>query len=156
MHIELIAVGHKMPDWVSQGFNEYRQRLQADVTLSLTEIPLQKRGKASQLASARAKESEQVIKAISDDAYVVTLDIPGKCHSSESLAERLRFWQENTRTLALIIGGPEGLSDEVKKRADESWSLGKLTLPHPLVRIVVAEALYRAWSINNNLPYHRA
>ena len=156
MHIELIAVGHKMPDWVTQGFNEYRQRMQADVTLSLTEIPLQKRGKASQLASARAKESEQVMKAIDDDAYVVTLDIPGKVHSSESLADRLRFWQENTRKMVLIIGGPEGLSAEMKARANESWSLGKLTLPHPLVRIVAAEALYRAWSINNNLPYHRA
>ena len=114
MHIELIAVGHKMPAWVNEGFNEYRQRLQADVTLSLTEIPLQKRSKASQLASARAKESEQVMKAIDADAYVVTLDIPGKTHSSESLAERLRFWQENTRTLVLLIGGPEGLSAEIK------------------------------------------
>lgn len=156
MHIELIAIGHKMPGWVTQGFDEYRQRLQNDVTLSLTEIPLQKRGKASQLASARSKESEQVMKLIDADAYVVTLDIPGKVHSSESLAARLRFWQENTRKLILIIGGPEGLSDEMKTRANESWSLGKLTLPHPLVRIVVAEALYRAWSINHNLPYHRA
>ncbi|UJF23990.1 23S rRNA (pseudouridine(1915)-N(3))-methyltransferase RlmH [Suttonella sp. R2A3] len=156
MHIHLIAVGHKMPAWVSTGFNEYQNRLKGDLTLSLSEIPLQKRSKASQLASARAKESDQVMSALASADYVVSLDIPGKVHSSESLASRLAFWQENVRELALVIGGPEGLSDEVKKRADESWSLGKLTLPHPLVRIIVAEALYRAWSINHNHPYHRA
>lgn len=156
MHIHLIAVGHKMPGWVNTGFSDYQSRLQGDLTLSLSEIPLQKRGKASQLAAARAKESAQVMAALANADYVVSLDIPGKIHSSESLAQRLEFWQAHYRELALIIGGPEGLSDEVKAHADESWSLGKLTLPHPLVRIVVAEAIYRAWSINHSHPYHRA
>ena len=86
----------------------------------------------------------------------MTLDIPGRAHSSESLAARLQYWQEHHRRLALIIGGPEGIAPEIKALAHESWSLGNLTLPHPLVRIIVAEALYRAWSINHHHPYHRA
>ena len=87
---------------------------------------------------------------------IITLDIPGREYTSEALAARLQHWQENSRRIALIIGGPEGITAEIKALADESWSLGKLTLPHPLVRIIVAEALYRAWSINRNHPYHRA
>lgn len=156
MNITLIAVGSKMPDWVEKGYTDYANRLKADITLTLKEIPLQKRSNKNQIAAARAKEDEQILQLLNGMDYVVTLDIPGKVHSSEQLAERLQFWQENVRNMALVIGGPEGLGEIVKVRANESWSLGKLTLPHPLVRIVVAEALYRAWSINNNHPYHRA
>lgn len=156
MNITLIAVGSKMPDWVEKGYTDYANRLKADITLTLKEIPLQKRSNKNQIAAARAKEDEQILQLLNGMDYVVTLDIPGKVHSSEQLAERLQFWQENVRNMALVIGGPEGLGEAVKARANESWSLGKLTLPHPLVRIVVAEALYRAWSINNNHPYHRA
>lgn len=156
MNITLIAVGNKMPDWVNTGFADYANRLSGDLTLVVKEIPLQKRRDKNQIAAARSKESEQILAALAGKDYVITLDIPGKVHSSESLAGRLQFWQEQAREVAMIIGGPEGLSEAVKARANESWSLGKLTLPHPLVRIVVAEALYRAWSINHNHPYHRA
>lgn len=156
MHIEIIAVGQKMPDWVNQGFADYAERFGGDLTLGLHEVALQKRGSASQLAAARQKEAAQVRAALQGFDYVVVLDIPGREHSSESLAKRLQFWQEHCRRVALIIGGPEGIDGEIKALAQESWSLGKLTLPHPLVRIVVAEALYRAWSINRNHPYHRA
>lgn len=155
MNITMIAVGSKMPDWVEKGFAEYQNRLQNDVTLSLKEIHLQNRRDKNQIAAARAKESEQILHALKPMDYVITLDIPGKQHNSESLAKRLTAWQENAREVALVIGGPEGLSEEVKAKANESWSLGKLTMPHPLVRIVVAEAIYRAWSINHHLPYHR-
>ncbi|SUO94746.1 23S rRNA (pseudouridine(1915)-N(3))-methyltransferase RlmH [Suttonella ornithocola] len=156
MHINLIAVGHKMPDWVNKGYLEYAERLKKEVILSLTEIPLQKRSDKQQISSARSKEDKQILKAIEGADYVITLDIPGKLHNSETLAERLNYWQSNYRKIALIIGGPEGISDSVKNKADESWSLGKLTFPHPLVRIIVAEAIYRAWTINQNHPYHRA
>ena len=155
MDITMIAAGSKMPDWVKAGFNEYRQRLKGDLTLSLREIPLQKRADKQRIAAARGKESARMLAALADRDYVIVLDLAGREHSSESLARRLAFWQENTRAAALVIGGPEGLSAEVKGRCDESWSLGKLTLPHPLVRVVVAEALYRAWSINRRHPYHR-
>lgn len=156
MHIEIIAVGQKMPDWVNQGFADYANRFAADITLKLTEIPLQKRASTSQLASAQQKEAAQIRAAVQGFDHIVILDIPGREHSSESLARRLQHWQDNSRRVALIIGGPEGIAADIKALAQESWSLGKLTLPHPLVRIVVAEALYRAWSINRNHPYHRA
>lgn len=156
MHINLIAVGHKMPAWVEAGYVEYAERLKGDVTLSLKEIALQKRSDKNQIAAARQKEDEQILQQLALADYIVTLDIPGKIYTSEALAKRLQYWQQQARQLALVIGGPEGLSAAVKAKAHESWSLGKLTLPHPLVRIIVAEALYRAWSINQNHPYHRA
>lgn len=156
MHIELIAVGQKMPDWVNQGFADYANRFSGDLTFGLHEIPLQKRASPSQLAGAQQKEAAQIRAALQGFDYVVILDIPGREHSSESLARRLQHWQAHCRRVALIIGGPEGIDADIKALANESWSLGKLTLPHPLVRIVAAEALYRAWSINRNHPYHRA
>ena len=156
MHLEIIAVGQKMPEWVNHGFADYANRFSGDLTLGLSEIPLQKRANASQLASAQQKEAAQIRAALQGYDYIIILDIPGREHSSESLAKRLQHWQENCRRVALIIGGPEGIDPEIKALGKESWSLGKLTLPHPLVRIIVAEALYRAWSINRNHPYHRA
>lgn len=145
-----------MPAWVIQGFSDYQQRLTGDLTLGLTEIPLQRRSSDKQIAAAMLKEQTQIHAAITPGAGVITLDIPGKPYSSEQLANRLRFWQENYRNIALIIGGPEGLTAATKALAVESWSLSPLTLPHPLVRIVVAEALYRAWTINRRHPYHRS
>ncbi|MDO4644075.1 MAG: 23S rRNA (pseudouridine(1915)-N(3))-methyltransferase RlmH [Cardiobacteriaceae bacterium] len=156
MQIEIIAIGQKMPDWVNQGFADYAARFAGDLSLNLHEIPLQKRSNANQLATAQHKETAQVRAALQHCDYCVTLDIHGKEHSSEGLAKRLQYWQENHRRLGLIIGGPEGISQEIKSLANESWSLGKLTLPHPLVRVIIAEALYRAWSINRHHPYHRA
>lgn len=156
MHIEIIAVGQKMPDWVNRGFTDYAERFSGDITLGLQEIPLQKRASAGQLAAARQKEAAAMRTAVQDFDYIVMLDIPGREHSSESLAKRLQFWQDHHRRVALLIGGPEGIDPDIKALAHESWSLGKLTLPHPLVRIVATEALYRAWSITRNHPYHRA
>lgn len=145
-----------MPAWVEAGYQDYAGRLRGDLNLQLKEIPLQKRSDKNQIAAARQKEDEQILQQLQAADYVVILDVLGKNYSSEGLAERLQIWQQNARHLAMVIGGPEGISEAVKSKAQESWSLGKLTLPHPLVRIVVAEALYRAWSINHNHPYHRA
>lgn len=156
MEMVLIAVGHKMPDWVNKGFAEYAGRFSGDMKMTLQEIPLQKRTDAGQIAATRSKEAQALKNALSGCDYAVILDIPGRVHSSESLALRLQFWQAHYRRVGLVIGGPEGIADEVKALAQESWSLGPLTLPHPLVRIVVAEALYRARSINAGHPYHRA
>lgn len=155
MRITLIAVGHKMPAWVEAGFFDYAQRLKNDITLHLKEIPLQKRSDKNQIANARKKEDEQILQALEKCDYVVSLDIPGKQYGSEQLAQRLKCWQGQARHVGLIIGSPEGLGESVKTRTNEFWSLSKLTMPHPLVRIVVAEAIYRAWSINQNHPYHR-
>ena len=129
MHIELIAVGQKMPDWVNHGFADYAARFAGDLSLGLSEIPLQKRGSAGQLAAAQQKEAAQIKTALQGSDRIITLDLPGREYTSEALAARLQHWQENSRRIAL---------------------------PHPLVRIIVVEALYRAWSINRNHPYHRA
>ena len=134
MKIQLIAVGTKMPEWVTTGFNEYQRRFPKDMPLELVEIPAGKRGK---------------------NARIVTLDIPGKPWTTEQLAQQLEVWKLDGRDVALLIGGPEGLAPECKALAEQSWSLSPLTLPHPLVRVVVAESLYRAWSITTNHPYHR-
>ncbi|MGL4205008.1 MAG: 23S rRNA (pseudouridine(1915)-N(3))-methyltransferase RlmH [Aeromonadaceae bacterium] len=155
MKIQLFAVGTKMPDWVTTGFNEYQRRFPKDLPLELVEIPAGKRGKNADIARILQKEGEQTLAAIPKGARIVTLDIPGKPWTTEQLASQLEAWKLDGRDVALLIGGPEGLAPECKALAEQSWSLSPLTLPHPLVRVVVAESLYRAWSITTNHPYHR-
>lgn len=154
MKIQLIAVGTKMPDWVTAGFTEYQRRFPKEIPLELIEIPAGKRGKNADIARILQKEGELTMGA-AGKARIVTLDIPGKPWTTEQLAQQLEVWKQDGRDVALLIGGPEGLSPECKATAEQSWSLSPLTLPHPLVRIVVAESLYRAWSITTNHPYHR-
>lgn len=155
MRIRLIAVGTKMPDWVEQGFNEYRKRLNQDLTLELVEIPAGKRGKNADLERITEREGQQMLAAVAAQDHLITLDVPGKVHSTESLSQRIDQLMHNGQHISLLIGGPEGLSAEARQAARESWSLSALTLPHPLVRILVAEQLYRAWSILKGHPYHR-
>ncbi len=154
MKIQLIAVGTKMPDWVTAGFNEYQRRFPKEMSLELVEIPAGKRGKNADIARILQKEGELTM-AAAGKSRIVTLDIPGKPWTTEQLAQQLEIWKQDGRDVALLFGGPEGLSPECKAAAEQSWSLSPLTLPHPLVRIVVAESLYRAWSITTNHPYHR-
>lgn len=155
MQIQLLAVGNRMPAWVEAGYEEYAKRLPRECELILKEIPPGKRSKNSDLPRIVKEEGERLLAAVSRDTHIVTLDIPGKPWNTEELAASLKRWLESGQNIALMVGGPEGLSEDVKVRAHESWSLSKLTLPHPLVRIVVAEQLYRAWSILHNHPYHR-
>ena len=145
-----------MPAWVKTGFSEYATRLPRDCPLVLTEIPTVKRGKTLTVEQVLRKEGERLRAAIPNGARVIVLDIKGRQWNTPELAERLRYWQFDGRDVALLIGGPDGLDASVKAGAETLWSLSPLTLPHPLVRIVLAEQLYRAWSILNNHPYHRA
>ena len=156
MKIYLIAVGNKMPKFVEEGYKEYAKRFPKDCSLELVEIPAQKRGKNAHIARITEQEGNQMIAAIPKGALVVTLDIPGKMYNTEQLAEELNSWKNSGRDVALLVGGPEGLSPACKALAEKSWSLSPLTLPHPIVRIILAEALYRAWSVTANHPYHRA
>jgi len=156
MRIQLLAVGSKMPAWVETGFDEYRKRLPAECELVLREIPLSKRGKSTDVVRAIEREGEQMLSHVGSDTHVVALEVDGKTWSTEQLAQQLARWQMHARGVALLVGGPEGLAQCARARAVERWSLSPLTLPHPLVRVVIAEQLYRAWSINNNHPYHRA
>jgi len=144
-----------MPGWVQQGYEEYAKRLPRECELVLKEIAPGKRGKNSDVARITRDEGERMITAIPPGSHVVTLDIPGKPWTTPDLAEAMQRWLASGQHIALMVGGPEGLAEPVKQLARESWSLSKLTFPHPLVRIVVAEQIYRAWSILNNHPYHR-
>ncbi len=156
MRIRLIAVGTKMPSWVEQGYKEYEKRLNQDITLELVEIPAGKRGKNADLDRLTRKEGEQMLMAIGTNDHVITLDVPGKQFTTEQLAQRLESLMYQGTNVSLLVGGPEGLASDCKSKANESWSLSTLTLPHPLVRIVLAEQLYRAWSVLKGHPYHRA
>lgn len=155
MRLRLLAVGTRMPDWVSTGFQDYAKRLSGDISLELSEITAGKRLKATDLERTKEQEGEALLAALRPQERVVVLDVPGKAMSTEDIAARLKEWQRDGQSVAFFVGGPEGLSDKAKARADETWSLSRLTLPHPLVRIVIAEQLYRAWSLLKGHPYHR-
>ena len=155
MRIRLITVGSKMPDWVQQGYEEYRRRLGSDLKLELVEISLNRRSKGSDIRRLQEKESAQMLSAVGSGDRVVTLEIQGKPWSTEQLADNVGNWMHSGRNVSLLVGGPEGLHPNCMARADSRWSLSPLTLPHPLVRVVVAEQVYRAWSILKNHPYHK-
>ncbi|HEU4665466.1 MAG TPA: 23S rRNA (pseudouridine(1915)-N(3))-methyltransferase RlmH [Dokdonella sp.] len=156
MKARLISVGERMPAWVADGVAEYRKRLSRDLPLELVEIELGNRGKGRDPARAIADEGTAVLAALPKDAHVVALDGRGKPWTSEQLAQQLDAWRMTGRDLALLIGGPDGHAADVLARANQAWSLGPLTLPHMLVRLVVVEQLYRAVSISAGHPYHRA
>jgi len=156
MKIRLLAVGTRMPAWVREGTQEYGKRLPRDYEFSLVEIPLAQRSKTTDIKKAIAREGEDCLQAIKDNDFVVALDVKGKRLSTEKLAAELGTVRDSGRDLALMIGGPDGLAPDCLQRADSCWSLSDLTLPHPVVRIVIAEQLYRAWSLLHNHPYHRA
>lgn len=155
MRIQLLAVGTKMPAWVEQGYLEYARRFPADMPLQLVEIAAGKRGKNADIKRILQKEGEQTLAAIPKGNRIVTLEVTGRPWDTPTLARNIANWQMDGRDVSLLIGGPEGLAPECIAAAEQKWSLSPLTLPHPLVRIVVAESLYRAWSLNNNHPYHR-
>ncbi|OAJ35683.1 23S rRNA (pseudouridine(1915)-N(3))-methyltransferase RlmH [Piscirickettsia salmonis] len=156
MKINLIAIGKKMPAWVKAGFEEYARRLPVSCALQLLEIEAAKRGKRFDVNRALRQEGAAMIEAIPKGNVIVALDVKGKAWSTEQLAGQLEHWQGEGRDVSLLIGGPEGLAAECLAKAEARWSLSALTLPHPLVRIVVAEQLYRAWTVLNHHPYHRA
>lgn len=155
MRIHLIAVGTKMPAWVEQGYLEYAKRLPSECGLILHEIPAGKRGKNADIARLTRQEGEKMTTSIPKGARVIALEVGGKPWSTEQLSDRLKSWMGEGREVALLVGGPEGLEPGLSASADEYWSLSSLTLPHPLVRIVLAEQIYRAWSILKGHPYHR-
>lgn len=156
MKLKLLAVGQKMPQWVSDGYQEYARRLPRDCSLNLIEIAPAKRGKTSQPEQWMLEESKRILSHIAASDHVVALDVIGKNWSTPQLAENLAIWQQQGSDVSLVIGGPDGLDPDCLSRANQRWSLSALTLPHPLVRVLLAEQLYRAWTILQNHPYHRA
>jgi 23S rRNA (pseudouridine1915-N3)-methyltransferase len=155
LKISIITLGNKMPGWVTQGSNEYTKRFNDGIQLKIIEIPLIRRSKSSDLLRILEKESTLIKEVLPNSARIIALEIDGKSFASEELATKITQLQQTTSHLCFLIGGPEGLSQDILKLCDEHWSLSKLTLPHPLVRIILLETLYRAWTIINNHPYHK-
>lgn len=155
MKIRLLTVGTKMPAWVQAGVTEYAKRCSQYLGFSIVEVPLAKRSKTTSVEQCRKKESDELLARVAAEDFVVALEVTGKSHSTESLAQRVADLRLQGRNLSLLVGGPDGLADDCRARADECWSLSALTLPHPLVRILLTEQLYRVASILQGHPYHR-
>lgn len=155
MKITLVSVGTRMPGWVEEGVREYARRIQHELGFSVQEIPLVRRSKTTSTELCMQKEGAAILARLPDTDYVVALDVAGKSLDTEALAGKLEQFQSMGRNVSLLVGGPDGLHQECLARAEERWSLSALTLPHPLVRILVAEQLYRAQSLRAGHPYHR-
>lgn len=155
MQIYLIAIGQRMDAWVKQAYDEFAKRLPHECRLQLVEVPASKRTKNSDIQRIIKEEGERLLAAIPSNTLVYALDSAGKQWSTEKLADHLGEWLADGRDVALLVGGPDGLSEQCKARAEFCLSLSKLTFPHPLVRIIIAEQVYRAWSILKAHPYHR-
>lgn len=154
MHIQLIAVGRRPPRWAEDACAEYLKRLPNALSVE-PRLIAPARGHADDVARARADEGQRLLAACGARDRIVALDEKGTGWSTMELAARLRDWELDGRDVALLIGGADGLDEACLDRADVCWSLSPLTLPHALVRVVVAEQLYRAWSVNASHPYHR-
>ena len=155
MRILLIGAGTRPPAWVAAGFQDYARRLPPECRLELAEIPLGRRGKGQDPARAIASEGQRMLQAIPAGSRVLALDLAGQAWSTADLARKLGDWLAQGRDLALLVGGPDGLASACLERADARWSLSPLTFPHALVRVLLAEQLYRAWSLLRGHPYHR-
>jgi len=151
VRLRILAVGSRMPAWVQAGFAEYHKRMPRDFAVELREIPVSRRDGAR----AVAEEGEALLAALAPEEHVVALEVGGEPWSTADLAARLRALRDEGRRAAFLIGGPDGLSDACRGRAAAQWSLSRLTLPHPLVRIVLMEQIYRAWTVLGAHPYHR-
>ena len=160
MKLLIVAVGHRMPAWVDAGFDDYARRMPRESALELLEIKPQSRSEKGENARGIERvvdaEGKRIAAALPSDAYTVALDEQGRGLTTADLARRIEGWKMDAHDVAFVIGGADGLSSRLKREADFVWSLSALTLPHPLVRVIVAEQLYRAVSILRNHPYHRA
>jgi 23S rRNA (pseudouridine1915-N3)-methyltransferase len=155
MHIRLIAVGDRQPSWVDDAFSVYAGRLPREWQFRLDPIATVRRSRNDKSKASMDAEGDQILGKISPDEQVVLLDERGKQFSSSELAAQLQSWQSDGRDLCFVIGGPDGVSAAVRKRANSAWSLSRLTLPHGLARVLFAEQMYRAWSLQIGHPYHR-
>lgn len=155
MQIDVIAIGDKMPNWVHTAWQEYCKRLPQDWQLNLIEIPACKRGKNAPIDRILQEEGERLLKASHGSDHLIALDRMGKPIDSQGLAKACDDWHHKGYRTTFLVGGPEGLSENCLSRVDERWSLSSLTFPHPVVRIVIAEQIFRSHSILTNHPYHR-
>lgn len=144
-----------MPAWVNDGFAEYAKRMPANFQLELKEIPLEKRTKTSNIPKIIERESEKLLENCKSGNLIIALDVTGQAWNTKKLSENMQTWHDENRSVDLLVGGPDGLSETCLKKSQIKLSLSALTLPHPIIRIIVAEQLYRGWSILQGHPYHR-
>ena len=155
MQLKVVAAGTRMPEWVSTACDDYSRRMPRELNVHWCEVPLGKRNRNQPAERAVATESDAMLSRIDAADRVIALDVCGEAWSTPELAQRLGRWQMDRGNVALLIGGPDGLGQSCLDRANGRWSLSPLTLPHPLVRVLLVEQLYRAWTINKGHPYHR-
>lgn len=155
MRAEIVSIAARVPSWVREGFEDYAQRLGSGLTLRCVDLPLARRGRGGPSARGLEEEGERLLAGAGKNARLIALDRCGSMWSSEELARQLELWRRDGRALCFLVGGPDGLAPICLARAEARWSLGALTLPHALVRILIAEQLYRAQCILAGHPYHR-
>jgi len=155
VHIRLIAVGDRQPGWVDEAFGAYAARFPKEWKFRLDTLATARRSKNDKSLRARDEEGAQILGKTTSGERVILLDEKGNQLTSQRLAQRLATWQGDGRDLCFVIGGPDGVSSDVRDRADVIWSLSDLTLPHGLARVLFAEQMYRAWSLQSGHPYHR-
>ena len=156
MKSKLLALGEKMPDWVQEGVDEYQKRLIGSaVQLQVIELPIAKRTKTGSIDVWLLQEAKMVLSKLTEQDLLVILDVQSKLISTEELAQKMGNWQQKTPNIAILIGGPDGIDESIKRLAKEKISLSKMTFPHQIVRIIFVEQIYRAWTILQGHPYHR-
>ena len=155
MKLQILAVGHKMPGWIASGFDEYAKRMPPELRIELREIKPEPRTGSRTAQSVMAAERLRIEAALPKSARIVALDERGQDWTTMQLAAALPGWQQEGRDVSFVIGGADGLAPELKARAELMLRVSSLTLPHGMVRVLLAEQLYRAWSITQNHPYHR-
>ncbi len=155
MKIHLFAVGHKMPAWIQSGFEEYAKRMPPELRIELHEIKPEHRSSARSAESVMQLEAQRIGAALPASAHLIVLDERGKDLTTRQLAQQLEQWQQSGQDIALVIGGADGIAPALKQRAALMLRVSSLTLPHGMVRVLLAEQLYRAVSILKNHPYHR-
>ncbi len=144
-----------MPAWVNTGYDEFSKRITSNCQLRLVELPMEKRGKNAPISQIKKKEADRILSNVPKGSRVIALDVKAKPIDSQAVAHQFSQWLQGGQDICFIIGGPDGWDSSCLSRADTIWSLSHLTFPHQLVRIMLAEQLYRAWSIYQNHPYHR-
>lgn len=152
MKIKIISIGNKMPAWINEAFDSYISKLNRDFTLQLIEIKPEK--KFDSIEQKKLSESEKILSHV-DKEFLIVLDEKGLQFSSQELAQKLKHWSEHFKHITFVIGGADGVHEDILHKANLTWSLSKLTFPHAFVRVLIAEQLYRAQSILENHPYHR-
>jgi 23S rRNA (pseudouridine1915-N3)-methyltransferase len=155
MKIRLLTITHKTPAWILSGYEDYAKRLPAQYALELIELPAEKRSQNTDIHRITEREGEKLLAACKPQHRIITLDVQGKLLTTEQLANHFNEWQQHGRSIDLLVGGPDGLSAACLTKAEMSWSLSPLTFPHFLVRLIIAEQIYRAYTINTQHPYHR-